>query len=297
MLKIIFSFVLIFASSLAQARTVHYVISHHSDSVQNVISLIQSKSHLSSESITTTIIYSDEFISSQVADDDLVVTIGDESALSVSSQSLTASVLFSFVTDETHHFIESKQLTFPWQTVFLHPSPNDILSFAVEVIELSFKKRLLVAVSESNQDLIKVLSDLTRTHSNLNIVLIPDGANAAKEIEPYLFSTGLLIALPDKRIWSGQSAKWLLQQAFNYKIPVIGYSQQFISAGALASVYLSVDDITDEIAAKINNWSSDQIEKKTIITRAKVSVDNNPKVARVHNLNLDDLDRVGQGLN
>jgi len=123
---------------------------------------------------------------------------------------------------------------------------------------------------------------LTTYNGQLKVIIIPKGRLAAKILEPDLFDAAALIAIQDNAIWTGKNAKWLLQQAFNYKVPVVGYSKSFLKAGALASVYSSLDDVADSTAEAINAWLNDKTPKDFAIIYPEASVQINPSIARVY---------------
>lgn len=67
-------------------------------------------------------------------------------------------------------------------------------------------------------------------------------------LKPLLESTGALLAVPDPVVHQPGTAQTLLLTSYRYKKPVIGYSQAYVTAGALAAVYSRPADIARQAA-------------------------------------------------
>lgn len=63
-----------------------------------------------------------------------------------------------------------------------------------------------------------------------------------------LESSGALLAVPDPLVHQPGTAQTLLLTSYRYRKPVIGYSQAYVTAGALAAAYSSPADIARQAA-------------------------------------------------
>lgn len=70
-------------------------------------------------------------------------------------------------------------------------------------------------------------------------------------LKPLLENTGALLAVPDPVVHQPGTAQTLLLTSYRYKKPVIGYSQAYVTAGALAAVYSSPTDIARQAAETV----------------------------------------------
>ena len=75
-------------------------------------------------------------------------------------------------------------------------------------------------------------------------VSLVDSHVSVKRIAAILDKTTIAIAAPQFVKQHSDNAKWLLYTAYQRNIPVIGYSEAFVNAGAIAAVYSSAEDIT-----------------------------------------------------
>lgn len=81
-------------------------------------------------------------------------------------------------------------------------------------------------------------SGMTLIHADLASDDNPMGV-----LTPLVQESDLLITVADRAVFNKSVAKWLLYLSFRQKVPVIGFSQSYAKAGALAAVYSSPDNI------------------------------------------------------
>ncbi|MBQ0721325.1 MAG: hypothetical protein KBT88_14155 [Gammaproteobacteria bacterium] len=62
-------------------------------------------------------------------------------------------------------------------------------------------------------------------------------------LSPLVQKTDLFIAVADRAVFNKSVAKWLLYLSFRQKVSVIGFSQSYAKAGALAAVFSSPENI------------------------------------------------------
>jgi len=78
--------------------------------------------------------------------------------------------------------------------------------------------------------------------------------NPVSTLKPVVTESELFIAIPDHAILNKAIARWILYLSFQHKIPVIGFSNAYTNAGAIASVYSSPEDIGKQSAEAIVGW-------------------------------------------
>jgi ABC-type uncharacterized transport system substrate-binding protein len=90
-----------------------------------------------------------------------------------------------------------------------------------------------------------------QTANDYNLVLTTvfiDDDRIGKALSSIIDDIEVLIALPDSRIHNSKTIPNILTTAYRNEIPVIGFSSAYTKAGAVASVYTSLDDIAKETA-------------------------------------------------
>ncbi|MDH5326999.1 MAG: hypothetical protein OEZ68_14330 [Gammaproteobacteria bacterium] len=96
------------------------------------------------------------------------------------------------------------------------------------------------AVSSARQS--EVAQAARQLNLELQSVHIGPG-NFVKQIRPLLKSSDVFLAIPDPQVNSPRQAKWLLYSAYRQKVPVLGFSKAYVTAGALAAVFSTPEQI------------------------------------------------------
>jgi len=96
-------------------------------------------------------------------------------------------------------------------------------------ISVASKPQLRSAVERSGMEL--VYADLTSDDNPIGI------------LTPLVQKTDVFITVADRAVFNKSVAKWLLYLSFRQKVSVIGFSQSYAKAGALAAVYSSPENI------------------------------------------------------
>lgn len=70
--------------------------------------------------------------------------------------------------------------------------------------------------------------------------------NPIRQLDPIIKQSDVFIPVADSHLINVTTAKWILQLSYRYRVPVIGYSSNFVDAGALASVYSSAEGVAKQ---------------------------------------------------
>jgi putative tryptophan/tyrosine transport system substrate-binding protein len=73
-------------------------------------------------------------------------------------------------------------------------------------------------------------------------------ADLIPKLKKLLETTDALLAIPDRLIYSRETAESILLTSYRHQKPMFGYSQSYVKAGALASVYSSSKQLAKQAA-------------------------------------------------
>lgn len=96
------------------------------------------------------------------------------------------------------------------------------------------------------------LETLREEADALGLSLVDETVSQEAELIPklkqLLDSSDVLLAIPDRLIYSRESAESILLTSYRHQKPMFGYSQSYVKAGALASVYSSTKQLAKQAA-------------------------------------------------
>lgn len=95
---------------------------------------------------------------------------------------------------------------------------------------------------------------MRKNNLSLKYDILTQADNPVAILKPVVTDSELFIAIPDHAILNRAVAKWILYLGFQNKIPVIGFSKAYTSAGALASVYSSPENVGQQAGELIAAW-------------------------------------------
>jgi ABC-type uncharacterized transport system substrate-binding protein len=262
------------------AKTIHIILSDQNDAFIAAGKKIKQLINDNNTSLEVQLVNASALNIIDIDSNDLLIPIGNQAATSIEGIK-SNTVLFSFVKANTLPRINNNN----WSAVVLDQPVIRLVKAISPILEKSFKQRIVVAHSESNQLITQQLQHLQLTNENeLDIVTLADTTKPAKQIEDKLFNAGALLAVNDNHVWQGKNAKWMLYQAYRYKVPVVGYSKKFLKAGALVSVYSSLDQIAKATAKISMAWAQSDGGFATQIHYANYNIEYNQNIARALNI-------------
>ncbi|MGH1439822.1 MAG: hypothetical protein ACRBBR_06910 [Cellvibrionaceae bacterium] len=228
----------------------------------------------------TFILKNEELKEKKIKENDLTIFLGNQKKETRKNKNPS---IFSFTNSKEEKEIKN------WSIISTNQTAKRLLYTARKTVKKEYKKNILFVLSEENKWAIKQLKNI----NDIRIIIVKKNEIAAKKIEPELDETAAIVALYDKTIWSGNSARWILQTAYNHKVPIIGYSKSFLKAGAVASVYSSADQIIKEIEKHVLQWSkTGKLNNNINYPEYTIEVNNN--IAKALNLSSMKIIELGK---
>lgn len=94
-----------------------------------------------------------------------------------------------------------------------------------------------------------------------------------------------ILAIPDHHVYNSSTARNILISSYHFNLPIFGYSNSFVKAGALLGIYSTPEAIADKTYHTINSLNS--CHSKNIIYTSQYIVEVNPYVAKSLDIELD----------
>lgn len=278
--------------SQAYAGSVHLILSEETASYQQAAEDIQAQLQNQGFNETLSISSVKAPASHPPEADDLIINVG-QAASELSSRKFP---------DNTQIFSYIDKSAIPERppdnsaAVLIDQPVQRMLDMASNIVEGRYKNKIIIAVSEDNQHIRREISNLKLNDKiELEVLVIDNDREPAKIIDKALFNAGALIAVRDKHIWSGETAKWMLYQSYKYNVPVIGYSKSFLKAGALVSVYASLTEVAATTAELVTDWQNNHgqlTQEGPLYPRYTTEINKN--IARALKITIPDPMTVGE---
>jgi ABC-type uncharacterized transport system substrate-binding protein len=264
-MKHLLIFIVIVLSTIASAETdktkksIYIVLSSGDAIYYNIAESLEnalSDSTLPPHNINIVTLESGNF--KAITTQDLLIPIGAKAAEDVFRYQASNTIIYSFVEQELIQKLNPNKFSNKWAAVTVNQPIERLITVADKLVKKSYKNNIVIIVSRSNTDLIEKINAVNSLYKGqVELVEIQSNDIVNKRVEKSLFNAAALIATDEEVIWSGSNAKWLLRQAYNYQVPVVGNSRRFLKAGALISVYSSMEEISKSTSVLIKQWLKD----------------------------------------
>jgi ABC-type uncharacterized transport system substrate-binding protein len=150
-------------------------------------------------------------------------------------------------------------------------------------------KKLGFLVSRKNLKYLDALKKLPKNNNHYIKILNPDD-NIINEVSETLDNSDVFVSLPDPLIFNNRTARSILLSSYRKRKPVIGFSNAYVRAGALAAVYATPSQIGKQTGELILQIVKDGGLKQIKTYESKYfTISFNHNVARSLGLSLPDL--------
>ncbi|MFC2061513.1 ABC transporter substrate-binding protein [Elusimicrobiota bacterium] len=221
----------------------------------------------------------------------VIVTFGVEATRKVSGEVKNIPIVFSMILNPLKKGLVNS----------LKSSGNNLTGVSLDISAstqlkkvasiLSFIKRVAIIYDPNISS--GIVKSAQSASASLGLQIVAKPASSGKDVPASLESikgqADAIWSIPDPTVYTSASIKHILLFSVRNKIPVIGFSEFFVKAGALLGLYSNYDDIgrqTGEITLKVMDGASPS--GIPVAEPRKISIAFNRNVAGLFNINLDE---------
>ena len=183
---------------------------------------------------------------------DIVISLGTSAAETVFKNKSKKPHIVTLITESSFDSL-AKQY-FGTEAVALAAGISPILLDQPFERKIALAKKLLPKASRVGVMLGSATKEKISIYNNSIIdrnmkpqtLIIDAGKNPVRQLDPIIKQSDVFIPVADSHLINVTTAKWILQLSYRYRVPVIGYSSNFVDAGALASVYSSAEGVAKQ---------------------------------------------------
>lgn len=243
----VFGLVLVLAAPAQTSGTeVWIVLSENSGAYRQVVTGIESALAAGPRRPVTRILARDEFpaATTALAEPGLVVSVGaDAGRVSVirSGQPKLLTLLPKSTYDALSATVPPKNAP-PLSGIYLDQPPARLL----RLVRIGLPEARNVAMVFGPASVSQLLDyDAAARDQGLNLqaVTVTDERQLFGALTRALDGADVLVAVPDPRVFNSHTAQNVLLETYRRRIPVIGYSEAYVEAGALMSLYSTPEQI------------------------------------------------------
>lgn len=233
-----------------------------------------------------------------IPEDSLVIAVGVQALLQASKLDLKRSVLGVLVPQPSFDriLVDSKRNPRNFSAVFLdQPYPRQIALIKAILPGTTSLGVLFGPTSLSSSYLLQQAAQAA------SLSLAQENIYGTDELVPKLRraleSSPVLLAVPDPLVYNRETAQSVLLTSYRYQKPVIGFSQAYVRAGALAGVFSTPQQIARQTAEVVRQYlNKPQAGLPPPQAPKYFSVDVNHQVARSLGLEIGDENALSDTL-
>lgn len=239
---------------------------------------------LSGKNITVTVVDADQ----KLPDGDLVVAAGMKAALNVARAKPSAMLAVlvpkeGFDSLQTDYPVEINAGTRTFSAIYLDQPFKRQLDLITALLPKTRSVAVLYATPPQELSRLRRLVVTKGLEFNERSLHFTAGLYAA--LQGLLASSDVLLALPDTEVYNTTTIRNILLASYRKNVPLIGFSQGFVRAGALAGVFSTPEQIASQSLLVIEEYAvSHTLPAAQHPVEFEVSV--NEQVARSLGLNL-----------
>jgi len=277
------------------------VTSHAQDDVLVVLSKNTSVYHKFytqlSQKLTATYnidsLYASSVKSSSLDKYKLIITVGTTSAAIINQYETKAPILYSLIPQDFYNSTINT-LSCPGSACYGVYIEQPTEKY-VQLINAIFdnKKTIITPVTKLNRANVQRINASAKKigYSSKNIIITPED-NIPRLLARGLTDNSVMLALPDPDIYNKDTARSIILTAYHKNTPIVAYSQAFSKAGALVSLYSSIDDIANQTAIITQHiFSKNQPQQKGYYSTT-FSLEINKAVAHSLNINIPSSETI-----
>ncbi|MCB1801332.1 MAG: hypothetical protein KDI82_06560 [Gammaproteobacteria bacterium] len=193
--------------------------------------------------------------SSAAASADLLVAIGSQAGREVALAAPDAATLYTFLPQAAWDELAAccVDQTRPHSALFIdQPLPRKFALIRQLVPDAARVAVLLGEVSAERRAALRRAA--TQAGYALNTADINDPDEIGSSLRRLVRDVDVLLALPDPRVYNRNTAYPILLTTYSARVPVIGFSDAMVRAGAAAAVFATPEDVGREIARHVHDY-------------------------------------------
>lgn len=138
--------------------------------------------------------------------------------------------------------------------IYLNQPWDRQLDFLFAVLPERRKVGVLFS-SATQKDIGRLREEVTGYGGTLIAKAVYSDSTLFSDLEKVLQSSDVLLALPDSAVYSSGNVRNILLSAYRLHLPLVGWSQGYVNAGAIAALFSTPEQLAEQAAATVLAFS------------------------------------------
>lgn len=215
-----------------------------------------------------------------------LVTIGYKAAATIINDNTSKPVLSLLIPKLAFNQLISnidKKNRFLFSSIYID-QPINRQARLIKYLSPGFKQVGVLYGKHSYSRKSNITAILEQSGLKVNNITVLEKTALISETRYISENSDVLLAIPDNTIFNRRSIKGILLTTYRKRIPVLGYSQAYVKAGALAAVYSTPEHISRQAIEILNKHSQHNYIAATRADPYYYDIAINKKVARSLNI-------------
>ncbi len=228
----------------------------------------------------------------QTSRSDIIITIGSRAADNVMDLKTDARVLHALLPRDTYLTLHTSNHSPDHSVIFLDQPLERKLRLA-QLVKPG-KTRIGILLGPVSKSIKPRLDELiTGSSMVLNIETVENSEQVGPKLGELFKHSDILVSIPDPVVFNRKTIRSVLLSSYHNRIPVIGFSQAYVKAGALAAVHSTPEDIGKNIAHFLSTLPENpEVRKSTSEYPSFFSVSINEDVAHSLGIQLQNSEEL-----
>lgn len=193
----------------------------------------------------------------------LIIAIGSQTTKTLLDANITTPILSALI---PRHISSSLSEKYPnrknWSSLLIDQPLNR--QFRLITTLLGPNKKTGVLLGPYTKDLTKPLQAISvNSPHKIKIEEIKNSDELTTSLKALSNKSNVLLTLPDPVIYNKSTIRGVLLLAYRNKLPIIGFSQAYVRAGAIAAIYSEPEQISEQIInISASYFINNEFEKK-----------------------------------
>jgi len=199
-------------------------------------------------SVQTSVLESPERLSSGLYQADLVVAVGMK-ATEFAASKITIPMLSVMIPkmgyEEMLARVSPKTNHRPISAIYIDQQWDRQIEFWRAVFPERRRIGLLHS-QDTNVDLERLRKNVAQRGGSLKAQPVQSAGELFSRLESVLTNSDVLIAIPDSTIYNSSNIRNILLTSYRYGIPLIGFSQSYVNAGAMCAIFSTPEQLAEQ---------------------------------------------------